>query len=62
MSAITIRHQTRIILHKGELRACMPKNPTLRKAHGTLGNIYNPRVPESPPESHQNCVDRDLEG
>jgi hypothetical protein len=34
----------------------MSKKPTLRNAHSTLGNIYNnPRVPESPPESHQNC-------
>jgi hypothetical protein len=37
----------------------MPKNPTLRNAYSMqcmLGNRYsNPRVPESPPELHQNC-------
>jgi hypothetical protein len=34
----------------------MSKKPALRNAHGMLGNICNnPRVPESPPELHQNC-------
>jgi hypothetical protein len=34
-------------MHKGELGSCMPKNPALRNAHDTLGNIYNNlRVPE----------------
>jgi hypothetical protein len=32
------------------------KTPAIRNAHGTLGKLYNnPRVPESPRESHQNC-------
>jgi hypothetical protein len=32
------------------------KIPALRNAHSMLGKLYNnPRVLESPPESHQNC-------
>jgi hypothetical protein len=52
-----------IMLHKGELRASMPKKPTLRNAHGMLGTDTTNQVCQSNHQSYIRTVrDCDLEG
>jgi hypothetical protein len=56
MSAITTCHQTLYHIAQGGTWSLFSKTPALRNVHSMLGKLYNnPRVPEKPPESHQNC-------